>query len=278
MVNKRGFWRGYEVTQFGTILSDQFSKGLCGSLYLVVRFLNFRTNPPDAPANYDPLHCVLDGCFTTRQGGDLVRVIQNEAAHDLAPICSGESSGREIDVALDALVQKINQLKITSNWSLISGGPYAFKYSSLDAGTEAYESLSKSDSAVSEWNQAGYGGKKYLNPSLRLLNSERKRIVKRQGKWIVNRYYSAGEQSLKGRIYTEILITLETGSISFLSRCPAPGCNQFFVLESLKQKYCSEECGIEKKRKLDDPKHVAEWKKRQRDSRAKPNLMLRKLA
>jgi hypothetical protein len=152
---------------------------------------------------------------------------------------------------LEALVSKINKMRLNPEWNLEAIDYEAGGYVDPKTGKYELELHKRSEREKSE--------------VYKLLGAGQKRFTLLGSKWVVStRILGAGVTSLRQSLYGIVIDALESGELVRLRTCL--NCQVFFVAEDLKQKYCTPICmkAADQKNAL---KRVAKWREQQKQKK-----------
>jgi hypothetical protein len=167
---------------------------------------------------------VKDALKDAKQAKD----VQREMKEDLVPILApnGDISVAEAYQRIEKLLKKLNEVAVKAEWHL---EPVDYEWEDIS-----------NDEAQSEWELvAKPSGAERQQPEF--LNSIRTINIELLGhRWFLGRQIQEiGINFSRENLYLTIQDALETGIFSRLKLCPQ--CNNFFIADDSRQRFCSEE-------------------------------------
>jgi hypothetical protein len=231
-------------------------------LSVLVELLNWRGRKPsktsglyDLIDNFGLEKAEFHGGVTKEKLAE-AQQLKAEIIKDLSPVISGEGGQPWRD--LDYLVDKISGMGLQPKWRIDFGhqrvreGPFQL--------------------APHKLHMAGTG-RNVTNPAFRHLGPDQRILLLHGTKSIIRKWYP-DTAPVRERLYWTIISALENGELARLRRCPK--CENYFLVEDLKRKFCSQRCKDEffnlEKAKTGYFKENREERKKQRLKKARKLL------
>lgn len=180
-----------------------------------------------------------------------LRAVQLEALSDVDNLIDDRTKLRERDLSLFPLVDKINAMRLSTQWEVKSGGktsthfifppPTKARKPSLAAALYNFrhDLIARGLTWGLENAPKEVEIRKKPNPNLNRLGRGQAKLNLGNANWIVERSLMVPSH-FREEVYCSLIMSLEDGSFSLFGRCPQ--CSLFFVGDDRKQKYCSKEC------------------------------------